>query len=112
MKIDDVQYHNINEFSNDFDFKDVNEDLNCCDKCGIIVRWYDEMYWQGECQESYHYCMGKYNYDAVCDDCFYELSNQKIRTWFYKLKCDIIDFYYKYLKKPQKLAIFNKFSRI
>ena len=95
MKIGDVQYHNINEFPNDFDFKNVSEDLNCCNKCGIIVRWYDEMYWQGECKDSWHYCMSKYNYDAVCDDCFYELSNQKIRNWFHKLKCNIIDFYYK-----------------
>ena len=95
IKIDDVQYHNINEFPNNFDFKNVSEDLNCCDKCGIIVRWYDEMYWQGECKDSWHYCMSKYNYNAVCDDCFYELSNQKIRNWFHKLKCNLIDFHYK-----------------
>ena len=69
LELEDVHYHNINEFSNDFDVKDVHEDLNICERCYTIVMWDSEMYWQGECEESYHYCMG--SYEAVCDDCFH-----------------------------------------
>ena len=93
FNLEDVHYHNINEFSDDFDVKDVHDDLNICERCNTIVMWDTEMYWQGECEESYHYCMK--DYEAVCDDCFYELSNQKIRNWFYKLKCNLLDFFYK-----------------
>ena len=73
LELEDVHYHNINEFNNDFDVKDVHEDLNICERCYTIVMWDSEMYWQGECEESYHYCMG--SYEAVCDDCFHILSN-------------------------------------
>ena len=93
LNLEDVHYHNINEFSDDFDVKDVHDDLNICERCNTIVMWDTEMYWQGECEESYHYCMK--DYEAVCDDCFYELSNKKIRNWFYKLKCNLLDFFYK-----------------
>ena len=77
IKLEDVHYHNINEFSDDFDVKEVHDDLNICDKCGVIVMWNSEMYWQGDCEESYHHCMG--NYQAVCDDCFYTLQNEEGR---------------------------------
>ena len=93
LNLEDVHYHNINEFSDDFDVKDVHDDFNICERCNTIVMWDTEMYWQGECEESYHYCMK--DYEAVCDDCFYQLSNQKIRNWFYKLKCNLLDFFYK-----------------
>ena len=73
LELEDVHYHNINEFNNDFDVKDIHEDLNICERCYTIVMWDSEMYWQGECEESYHYCMG--SYEAVCDDCFNILSN-------------------------------------
>ena len=68
LNLEDVHYHNINEFSDDFDVKDVHDDLNICERCNTIVMWDTEMYWQGECEESYHYCMK--DYEAVCDDCF------------------------------------------
>ena len=77
IDIDDVHYHNINEFPKNFDVKDVSEDLNCCDKCEVIVRWYDEMYWKGEEDMETNKILGE-DYEAVCDDCFNILSNQKI----------------------------------
>ena len=46
-----------------------------CDKCGVIVRWYDEMYWSGEeCQETNEILD---DYDSVCDDCYIELAIKK-----------------------------------
>ena len=58
-----------------FDVKDVDEDLNVCDKCGKIVRWFDEMYWSGEeCQET-NDILGEHT--AVCDDCYVELAIEK-----------------------------------
>ena len=85
IKLEDVHYHNINEFSDDFDVKrDVHDDLNICDKCGVIVMWNSEMFWQGDCEESYHHCMG--NYQAVCDDCFYTLQKTYQRRKMMKVK--------------------------
>ena len=50
-KYEEIHKTNINDYPKDFDVKDVDEDLNVCDKCGIIVVWYNEMYWAGEeCQ--------------------------------------------------------------
>ena len=79
-ELKDVQYHKIDEFPKDFDLKSVDEDLNTCDKCGIIVVWHNEMFWQGDCYESYHWCMLKEfnkedSYNALCDDCFYKLPS-------------------------------------
>ena len=79
-ELEDVQYHKIDEFPDDFDPKSVYEDLNTCDKCGIIVVWHNEMFWQGDCYESYHWCMLKEfnkedDYTALCDDCFYKLPS-------------------------------------
>tara|TARA_R100001530_G_scaffold54538_1_gene40206 strand:+ start:964 stop:1239 length:276 start_codon:yes stop_codon:yes gene_type:complete len=64
-----------------FDVKNIDEELNVCDKCGIIVRWYDEMYWQSDfSNDEFHDCMTKeYNkeddYTALCDECFSSLPN-------------------------------------
>ena len=87
-----IHYHNISEFDNDFDVKSIDEELNICDRCGIIVNWHDEMYWQGEDWESYHYCL--LNYEAVCDDCFFILSKQKFRTFFNKVYLNL-DYYFR-----------------
>ena len=74
LKLKDVHYHNINEFSDDFDVKDIHENLNVCDRCNTIVMFDTEMYWQGECIDTYHNCMG--DYEAVCDDCFHTLKEE------------------------------------
>ena len=74
LNLKDVHYKNINDFSNDFDVKDIHEDLNICDRCNTIVMFDTEMYWQGECIDSYHECMG--DYECVCDDCFNDLKEK------------------------------------
>ena len=52
-KYEEIHKTNINDYPKDFDVKDVDENLNVCNKCGIIVVWYNEMYWSGEeCQET------------------------------------------------------------
>ena len=38
----------------------------------VVVDSATELYWQGSCAESYHECMK--GYDALCDDCFEEVS--------------------------------------
>ena len=54
--------------------KELGEfDLDPCSPHPDKRPWDTEMYWQGECEESYHYCMG--TYEAICDDCFHILSN-------------------------------------
>tara|TARA_Y100000593_G_C4258358_1_gene310863 strand:- start:42 stop:284 length:243 start_codon:yes stop_codon:yes gene_type:complete len=71
----DIHYKFISSFPEGFDVKEIDEDLNVCDRCGIIVRWFDEMYWAGEeCMET-NDVLG--DYDAVCDDCYGELYNKK-----------------------------------
>lgn len=73
-KYEEIHKTNINNYPKDFDVKDVDEDLNVCDKCGIIVVWYNEMYWAGEeCQET-NDILGEHT--AVCDDCYVELANK------------------------------------
>ena len=68
-------------FPKDFDVKeDLHEDLNTCDKCELIVNTWEELYWQGDCEDSYHECME--GYDALCDDCFAKAEEEfnKCRT--------------------------------
>lgn len=82
MKIDyskyetkDIHYKILSDLPLDFDVKEVDDNLNVCDKCGVIVRWYDEMYWSGEeCQETNEILD---DYDSVCDDCYIELAIKK-----------------------------------
>ena len=74
-KYEEIHKTNINDYPKGFDVKDVDEDLNVCDKCGKIVRWFDEMYWSGEeCQET-NDILGEHT--AVCDDCYVELAIEK-----------------------------------
>ena len=80
LESEDIHYKNIKDFPADFEVKDVDEELNTCEKCGIIVRWHDEMYWQGDTDEEFHDCMlEEFNkeddYTALCDDCFLSLPN-------------------------------------
>ena len=63
--------NNIEDFPKDFDRDDLNEELNTCDKCGVLVNTWEELYWQGDCMDSWHDCMD--GYDAVCDECFTKL---------------------------------------
>ena len=80
-ELEDVQYHKIDEFPDNFDVKSVHEDLNTCDKCGVIVMWNSEMFWQDDdCENGHHYCMRENfnkedDYTALCDDCFYKLPS-------------------------------------
>ena len=67
-----VHHHNISEFPKNFDVKSVNEDLNVCNKCGIIVIWDTEMYWKGEEDLETNKILG--DHTAVCDDCFSKLK--------------------------------------
>ena len=53
--------------------------LNVCDNCLDIVNWEEEMYWQGDCADSWHNCMGN-DYVAVCDDCFNKLKKKERRV--------------------------------
>jgi len=71
---DKFGYANINRFPNNFDVKSLNDGLNVCDRCGDICNWEQEMCWQGECEDTWHNCMGN-DYVAVCDDCFTKLKN-------------------------------------
>ena len=71
---DDIHYKFEYDLPSNFDVKEVDEDLNVCDKCLVIVRWFDEMYWSGEeCQET-NDILG--DYDSVCDDCYVDLANK------------------------------------
>ena len=51
----------------------VSEDYNKCDRCGSIQLSDTEMYWQDTIGDGIYYKHLK-DYDAVCDDCFYELK--------------------------------------
>ena len=50
MKIDyskyetkNIHYKFLSDLPKGFDVKEVDDDLNVCDKCLVIVRWFDEM---------------------------------------------------------------------
>ena len=63
---------NINDFPKEFEpQEELSGKLNTCNKCGDIQNSETEMYWQGQCMNSWHECMK--GYDAVCDDCFEKL---------------------------------------
>ena len=68
---DEVMDTFIKDYPEGFDVKDIHEDLNTCDKCGIIAIWYSELYWQGE--EYFHKAMQENNFDALCDKCHKEI---------------------------------------
>ena len=72
---DDIHYKLLSDLPKGFDEKEVDDDFNSCCKCGKIVRWYDEMYLQGEECEETNEILNKY--DSVCDDCYVELANKK-----------------------------------
>ena len=66
------KYFNLNEVEKDL-LDNYDTDLNTCDKCSVVVNSEYELYWQGDCADSYHKCME--GYDALCDDCFAKLSD-------------------------------------
>ena len=63
--------NNMEDFPKDFDRDDLNEELNVCNICSVLVNTWEELYWQGDCMDSWHECME--GYDAVCDECFAKL---------------------------------------
>jgi hypothetical protein len=65
------KYFNLNEVEKDL-IDNHDTDLNTCNKCDVVVDSATELYWQGSCADSYHECMK--GYDALCDDCFEEVS--------------------------------------
>ena len=66
---------NINDFPKEFEpQEELSDKLNTCNKCGDIQNSETEMYWQGQCMDSWHKCME--GYDAVCDDCFNKLKEE------------------------------------
>ena len=75
---DKFGYANIDKFPKDFDVKELSDHLNICDECGDIQNWEKEMYWQGDCADSWQDCMG--DNVAVCDDCFNKLKKQGRRV--------------------------------
>ena len=76
---DKFGYANIRKFPKDFDVKKLSDHLNVCDNCLDIVNWEEEMYWQGDCADSWHDCMG--DNVAVCDDCFNKLKKKERRVY-------------------------------
>ena len=68
---------NLNEVEKDL-IDNHDTDLNTCNKCDVVVDSATELYWQGSCADSYHECME--GYDALCDDCFGEVSDDNINT--------------------------------
>ena len=63
------KYFNLNKIEKDL------LDINTCNKCDVVVDSATELYWQGDCADSYHKCME--GYDALCDDCFGEMSDDR-----------------------------------
>ena len=67
------KYFNLNKIEKDL-LDNYDTDLNTCNKCDVVVDSATELYWQGDCADSYYKCMG--GYDALCDDCFEGVSEQ------------------------------------
>ena len=67
------KYFNLNKIEKDL-LDNYDTDLNTCNKCDVVVDSATELYWQGDCADSYYKCME--GYDALCDDCFEEVSEQ------------------------------------
>ena len=65
------KYFNLNKIEKDL-LDNYDTDLNTCNKCDVVVDSATELYWQGDCADSYYKCME--GYDALCDDCFDEVS--------------------------------------
>ena len=69
---------NIKDFPKDFDVKELHDDLNICDECGDICNWEQEMYWQGDCEETWHEFLHENGCTAVCDTCFEDMRNKSL----------------------------------
>ena len=65
------KYFNLNKIEKDL-LDNYDTDLNTCNKCDVVVDSATELYWQGDCADSYYKCME--GYDALCDDCFEDMS--------------------------------------
>ena len=65
------KYFNLNKIEKDL-LDNYDTDLNTCNKCDVVVDSATELYWQGDCADSYYKCME--GYDALCDDCFEEVQ--------------------------------------
>ena len=88
LDTDDIHGTYLKDYPKDFDVKEIHDDLNTCEECGIIVRWYDEMYWQDTGGEYYHYGMDKIDVTALCDECHSKFCHS---VKYKKTKKDIED---------------------
>jgi hypothetical protein len=85
-----IEYYNkyIQDFTKEEqdDFHINEEDLACCDKCGLIQNWdctYGEIYCKGDDLEENITCG---EYDVLCSGCYYENSKSigtKIEIAYY-----------------------------
>ena len=66
------KYFNLDKIEKNI-LDNYDTDLNTCNKCDVVVDSATELYWQGDCADSYHKCME--GYDALCDVCFGEVSD-------------------------------------
>ena len=73
LELDDVHHTNYADYlPTEINKLLEDSDMNAYNRCGVIVRSFDEMYWQGcECEHTNEILGG---WDAVCDNCFSELS--------------------------------------
>lgn len=72
------KYFNLNEIEKNL-LDNYDTDLNTCNKCDVVVDSATELYWQGDCADSYYKCME--GYDALCDDCFEDLKEQDLKDY-------------------------------
>ncbi len=70
------KYSDLNAIELDI-LANYDTDLNVCCKCDVVVDSFTEMYWQGDSIDTWHECMK--GYEALCDDCFKEVSDENNR---------------------------------
>ena len=58
----------------------VSEAINQCDRCDSVQLWASEMHWQDTMGDGvWHDHMQ--DFDAVCDDCFFQLKKEHKQIW-------------------------------
>lgn len=70
LTLDDLRYQYIDVYPKGFDVQQVNDKLNVCNECGIIVISETELYWQDDFGGGYwHEGMYQKEATALCDSC-------------------------------------------
>jgi len=58
----------------------VSDAFNQCDRCDSVQLWASEMHWQDTMGDGvWHDHMQ--DFDAVCDDCFFQLKKEHKQIW-------------------------------